>query len=142
MEGAISERRLHQVGSIIKVAYPSELAMCKAVTGLDLDESRLITLAERALNLEKAYNVREGFTREDESVSEFWFKEPIPDGLHKGKVLDRGKFEKMKDEYYEIRGWDPKTSWPKKETYERLGLNDVADSLQKLRKLPKEKLQT
>jgi len=43
----------------------------------------------------------------------------------------------MKDEYYALRGWDAETSWPIRETYERLGLKDVANSLQKLGKLPK-----
>ena len=126
----------HEVGTPAKVVYPAELAIYKAVTGIDFNESQLITFAERALTLEKAYNVREGFAREDEEVSEFWFKEPIPDGPHKGKVLDKARFEKMKDEYYALRGWDAGTSWPTRETYKRLGLSDVADSLQKLGKLP------
>ena len=121
---------------------PIELDACKAVTGIDFDESQLNTFAEKALTLEKAYNVREGFIREDEEVDKFWFKEPIPDGPHKGKVLDRAKFEKMKDEYYKLRGWDTETSWPERETYERLGLKDVANSLQKLGRLPKVKKQT
>jgi len=126
----------HEVGMPARVVYPAELAIYKAVTGLDFDESQLITFAERTLNLEKAYNVREGFAREDEQISEFWFKKPIPDGPHKGKVIDKARFEKMKDEYYTLRGWDTKTSWPIRETYERLGLRDVANSLQKLGKLP------
>jgi len=117
------------------------LTAYKAVTGIDFDEKQLITFAERALTLEKAYDVREGFTREDEEVSDFWFKEPIPDGPHKGKVLDKARFEKTKDEYYALRGWDAQTSWPTSETYKRLGLSDVADSLQKLGKLPKTKKQ-
>jgi aldehyde:ferredoxin oxidoreductase len=121
---------------------PIDFDTCKAVTGIDFDESQLNTFAEKALTLEKAYNVREGFTREDEEVDEFWFKEPIPDGPHKGKLLDRAKFEKMKDEYYKLRGWDTETSWPERKTYERLGLKDVANSLQKLGRLPKTKKQT
>jgi aldehyde:ferredoxin oxidoreductase len=132
----------HEVGAPSKVVYPAELAIYKAVTGIDFNESQLITFAEKALTLEKAYNVREGFAREDEQISEFWFKEPIPDGPHKGKVIDRARFEKMKDEYYSLRGWDAETSWPIRETYERLGLKDVANSLQKQGKLPKIKKQT
>jgi len=132
----ITERMSHEVGAPLKVVYPAELTVYKAVTGIDFDEKQLTTFAERALTLEKAYNVRDGFAREDEEVSEFWFKEPIPDGPHKGKVLDKAKFEKMKDEYYALRGWDAETSWPTRETYKRLGLSDVANSLQKLGKLP------
>jgi len=135
-------RGSHEVGTPARVVYPAELAIYKAVTGIDFNESQLITFAEKALTLEKAYNVREGFAREDEQVSEFWFKEPIPNGPHKGKAIDRARFEKMKDEYYMLRGWDTETSWPTRETYERLGLKDVANSLQKQGKLPKIKKQT
>jgi len=135
-QGGTVERQTHKVGTAKKIVWPSELEMYKAATGLDWNENELITFAERGLNLEKAYNVREGFTREDELISQFWFKEPMPDGPQKGKVLDRTKFEKMKDEYYVLRGWDAETSWPTKETYERLDLSDVADSLQKLGGLP------
>jgi len=134
--GETEGRWSHEVGAPPKLVYPAELTVYKAVTGIDFDEKQLTTFAERALTLEKAYNVREGFAREDEQISAFWFKEPIPDGPHKGKVLDRARVEKMKDEYYALRGWDAQTSWPTRETYKRLGLSDVADSLQKLGKLP------
>ena len=131
-----AERRAHKVGEPRKPVYPSELEIYRAAMGVKWDEKDLITFAERGLTLEKAYNVREGFTREDDTIEEVVFTEPIPDGPHKGKKLDKEKFEKMKDEYYTLRGWDVKTSWPTKETYERLGLGDVADTLQKLGKLP------
>jgi aldehyde:ferredoxin oxidoreductase len=38
--------------------------------------------------------------------------------------------------YYEQRGWDKQTGWPTRETYERLGLGEVADELEALGKLP------
>ncbi|GAG87761.1 unnamed protein product, partial [marine sediment metagenome] len=34
-------------------------------------------------------------------------------------MIDKARFEKMKDEYYALRGWDAKTSWPTRETYKR-----------------------
>jgi aldehyde:ferredoxin oxidoreductase len=39
-------------------------------------------------------------------------------------VLDRGKFEGMKDEYYLLRGWDPKTGAPTRKKMTELGLDD------------------
>ncbi|MDH5713525.1 MAG: hypothetical protein OEY83_06275, partial [Candidatus Bathyarchaeota archaeon] len=47
--------------------------------------------------------------------------------------------EKAKSKLYELRGWDVDTGWPTKETYERLGLKDVAKNLEKLKKIPKKK---
>ena len=37
-----------------------------------------------------------------------------------------------KDLFYEELGWDKKTGLPTRETYERLGLKDVADQLAKV----------
>jgi aldehyde:ferredoxin oxidoreductase len=48
----------------------------------------------------------------------------------KGQVLDRGEFEKMKDEYYEIRGWDVATGLQTKAKLKELGLGDIAETLQ------------
>ena len=47
----------------------------------------------------------------------------------KGKAVDRVKFEKMKDEYYELRGWDPQTGIPRIETLKKLGLGDSVRNL-------------
>jgi aldehyde:ferredoxin oxidoreductase len=41
----------------------------------------------------------------------------------KGKAVDKNEFEKMMDEYYQLRGWDSKTGLPEKETLNKLGLD-------------------
>jgi len=47
----------------------------------------------------------------------------------KGAVVDREEFEKMKDEYYQIRGWDVATGLQTRAKLEELGLPDVAREL-------------
>ena len=47
----------------------------------------------------------------------------------KGILLDRGKFNEMRAEYYELRGWDPETGLQKQKTLENLDLSDVAQDL-------------
>jgi aldehyde:ferredoxin oxidoreductase len=47
----------------------------------------------------------------------------------KWKAVDREKFEQLKDEYYQLRGWDAPTGLLKKDTLERLGLEDLIESL-------------
>ena len=49
--------------------------------------------------------------------------------------MDMEKFNKMLDEYYDLHGWDRKTSFPKKRTLVDLGLGSVADDLEKIGKL-------
>ena len=59
---------------------------------------------------------------------------PGPDGKiisRLGKTLDRGEFEKMKDEYYRLRGWDTETGFPTKAKLQELGLDDIVSDLEK-----------
>jgi aldehyde:ferredoxin oxidoreductase len=49
----------------------------------------------------------------------------------KGAVIDRERFEGMKEEYYQLRGWDPATGLQKEDTLKSLGLPDVVDDLKK-----------
>jgi aldehyde:ferredoxin oxidoreductase len=46
-----------------------------------------------------------------------------------GAVVDRDKFENMKDEYYQLRGWDVTSGLQTKTKLEELGLKDVAQNL-------------
>jgi aldehyde:ferredoxin oxidoreductase len=45
-------------------------------------------------------------------------------------VLDRQKFERMKDEFYALRGWDVATGLQTKAKLEELGLRDVIADLE------------
>ena len=106
-----------------------------AVTGIPYDEAGLYEIGERICDLERAIVVRDGRTRETDAIPDFFFKVPIPDGSQKGRKLDRKKFEKMKDEYYELRGWDIATGFPRRSTLEKLGLTEVAARMAKIKKL-------
>ena len=45
------------------------------------------------------------------------------------KVIPRDVFEKAKDEYYQLRGWDHQTGWPTAERLKELDLHDIAQKL-------------
>ena len=47
-----------------------------------------------------------------------------------GAVLDRDKFESLKDEYYSLRGWDVATGLQTRAKLEQLGLGDMVDDLE------------
>lgn len=106
-----------------------------AATGIEMDEAGLFKYGERICNLERAIVVRDGKCREKDTIPEFFFKVPIPDGPLAGRRLDRERFERMKDEYYSLRGWDVSSGLPKKSTLEKLGMGEVAEQLGKMRKL-------
>jgi aldehyde:ferredoxin oxidoreductase len=72
----------------------------------------LIDVGKRIWNLTRYFNCREGFSRKDDVLPDRLFEDPIPSGPTEGQVIDRARFEAMKDEYYEILGWDVKTGIP------------------------------
>ncbi len=114
-------------------SQPEMLArLYSAVTGFDIDEDEVLVAGERITNLERAFNIREGLTRKDDTLPQRMLKEPYPDGPAKGQVVD---LEPMIDEYYEFRGWDKDSGFPKKSKLLELELGDVADELQSMGKL-------
>jgi aldehyde:ferredoxin oxidoreductase len=51
--------------------------------------------------------------------------------IKKGAMLDRTKFEEIKREYYQLRGWDAVSGLQTKAKLEELDLRDVANVLEK-----------
>ena len=90
-------------------------------TGLKITSQDLTTMAARIRTLERLFNVRIGLNREDDTIADRMFQEPLEEGPWKGEVVDRDRFEQMKDEYYSLRGWD-REGRPTQETLRRLGL--------------------
>jgi len=84
---------------------------------------------EKVFTLLKAYTVRQGLTRKDDTWPDRFYTEPLPEGPAKGAVLSRDEIEQLLDEYYELRGWDKTRGIPTKEKLIQLGLRDIADSL-------------
>jgi len=114
--------------------YPKFL---KAATGVDLTMADLFTIADRTLNLMRAFWVREYGTAWSRSMDDppaRWFDEPVKEGPFKGATLDREKFNRMLQLYYDKRGWDGR-GIPTKSTLMKLGLGDVAQELGRYVKL-------
>ena len=103
-----------------------------ACNGTKLSEEEMLQAGERAFNIEKAFNAREGAGREKDLIPERFFKEALAGGgPSHGAVVDRGKFDLILDEYYEARGWNERTGLQKRKTLEKLGLKDIAEDLAK-----------
>jgi aldehyde:ferredoxin oxidoreductase len=96
-----------------------------AITGLNLTVSDLMIIGERANNLCRCFNAREGMTRKDDYLPLRFTEEPLPDGLSKGQCISKDVLSNMLDDYYELRGWDSKTGNPTKEKLEELDLDFV-----------------
>ena len=99
-----------------------------AVTGSVYTAENIMKAGERIINIERAFNVRQGLIREDDTLPKRFLEEPITSGVSKGEVSN---LKPMLDEYYESRGWDLKTGLPYKKTLVDLNLKDIADELAK-----------
>jgi aldehyde:ferredoxin oxidoreductase len=95
--------------------------LLNAATGIEefSDVDYILKSGERTYNIEKAFNVREGFGRKDDFLPERFIKEPVPDGPSKGQVFE---MDVLLDDYYQARGWDVETGNPTQEKLDELGL--------------------
>lgn len=108
-----------------------------AATGEELTAEELRNRGARISNLAKILNAREGFTREDDRPPEVWFRPmETPEGrielqdYYQTKTLSKEDVGKMLDDYYDERGWDPRTGLPTIERLEELGLKKYVTFLQ------------
>jgi len=111
--------------------YANLLAeLYSAATGIQIGREELMKAGERVWNLLKAANVREGFTRKDDSFSERWLEEKSQFVEYTGKVKISAEIaDKFLDDYYEERGWDVERGIPTREKLLELGLEDAAEEM-------------
>jgi len=56
-------------------------------------------------------------------------------GKDDGVMMDKSKFLKLLDKYYELRNWNKRNGWPTRAKLEELDLKEVADELEAIGKL-------
>jgi len=76
--------------------------LLSGVTGWDINEDEIMKIGERIYNLERVIMGKLGFSDKDDTLPPRLLKEPMPEGAAKGHVVD---LDKMKEEYYKLRGW-------------------------------------
>jgi aldehyde:ferredoxin oxidoreductase len=100
-----------------------------AITGRACSDKDFALLGERVFNLEKMFNLREGFTGADDWLPERFFVEALTVGPKKGAVLKKDEFKTVLETFYRARGWDPATSRPTVERRKALGLEFTLNSV-------------
>jgi aldehyde:ferredoxin oxidoreductase len=89
-------------------------------TGWMMTPEELKRVGERINNL---CNVREGWTRPDDTLSPRVLQERLPTGVATGAGLTQEELDYMVAGYYQARGWDPDGLVPRSQR-EELGLLD------------------
>jgi len=100
--------------------------MLSQATGLETSTNDIMTASERVFNLTRLYNMREGFTRKDDSVPLRCFEDQVPSGPTKGKVLNPENFNQALESFYELSGWDRETGTPLPSKLRDLALEESA----------------
>jgi len=100
--------------------------MLSAARGIDqyTDNSHLWRVGERITNLERMFNVREGFNRQDDTLPQRIRTEPLITRGAPGEGQIVRNQDEFLDRYYELRGWS-KEGVPSPQKLAELGIGDI-----------------
>ena len=97
------------------------------VTGADMTPEELSLAGEQINTVAKLINLREGLTREDDTLPWKVMNQPIPDdGPAKGAVVTQDELDLLLDDYYQARGWSIE-GVPSKAKLRELGLEEFSN---------------
>ncbi len=96
-----------------------------AITGWNTGIVEMLAVAERTLTMARLFNIRQGFTADDDKLPNRFFQ-PKTSGALANTHYSKEKLEKAKSYYYTLMGWDAKTGVPTAEKLQELGIEWAA----------------
>ena len=105
--------------------YEKFVKLYNLATGFDMTEEEMRQAGERIWTLEKAFNIREGWTEQDDYPAPRIMEDPITSGIAKGSHVTKSEFRRLHKAYFKERGWS-KSGIPTKAKLLGLGLDSVA----------------
>ncbi|NLG27795.1 MAG: hypothetical protein GX557_07765, partial [Chloroflexi bacterium] len=102
--------------------------MVNAATGWDCGEYELLQVGERAATLARLFNVREGWTVEDDHLAERSYQ-PTRNGALAEGGIDREELRESVHIFYDMMGWDRETGVPREVKLQELGIGWAAQYL-------------
>jgi len=104
--------------------YQESAEVYTMITGWDMSPGELKQAGERIHNLKKLFNIREGWSRQDDALPPRTLQEVLPTGMAAGVGLTQEELDYMISGYYQARGWNQDGSVPDSKLAE-LGLLDL-----------------
>jgi aldehyde:ferredoxin oxidoreductase len=101
--------------------------LLELVTGWDVDAGELAVTARRVVLAKRLFNLREGWTREEDWLPDRFLSESLELESGRTATLTAGRLEAMIDSYYRGRGLD-EAGVPSPETVSELSLRGLVDS--------------
>jgi aldehyde:ferredoxin oxidoreductase len=99
-------------------------SLLTGLTGWDITGKELLKIGERVVNLQRLFNMREGFSRKDDYLPKRVMETPQFGDYHNQPDCTIHDFDALLDEYYNARGWDKKSGEPTISKIEELGLSE------------------
>ena len=87
-------------------------------------------VGERVVNMMRLAALSRGFKKEDDFDVSPRLMEGPTEGPAAGAPSMGPHLKRLLEKYYDQMGWDPETGIPRKETIERLDLEDVVNRLE------------
>ena len=107
--------------------------LISSAMGIDRTEEELMRIGRQGINLEKAFNtIHANFDRKDDYPPRRYMEEAIKSGPYAGSKCDKEKWDEMLDRFYELHNWDKTTGRQTRKCLTELGMENVADQLQKV----------
>jgi aldehyde:ferredoxin oxidoreductase len=121
-------------------SYPQIIELIQAATGwTDYSLYEWMESGERALNLARLFNLREGFSAADDWLPQRSFEPPI-NGALKNQAVQADQLREAIRLYYGMMGWDPETGIPTEGKLRELGLDQYVALAQSLQQKPEQPL--
>lgn len=110
--------------------------LTSAAMGIEISKDEFMHLGQATYNLEKAFNtLHTGFNRQDDYPPRRYMEEPVDEGPYAGYKADREDWDWMLDRFYELHGWNINDGLQTRKCLNELGLEDIAEKLNKAGKL-------
>ncbi len=103
---------------LMGLKFKNYVPMVNSCLGTNYKADDLLAIGERIWNLERLFNLRAGFSSDDDVLPDRFSNEPISDGPGQGQV---SHVTEMRPKYYRLRGWNDMGE-PMPETLDALGL--------------------
>lgn len=106
--------------------YQHLASALSGITGEEFSIQDVLAIGARAQTLSRLFNLREGFTAEDDKLPQR-IMQPFTEGPLAGKAITEEDFAWSKRRYYELMGWDPESGTPTDKCLEELGIEKLLD---------------
>ena len=107
--------------------FPEWANLLNTVTGWDVDADELATTARRIVLAKRMFNLREGWTREEDWLPDRFLSEPLELTSGRTATLTASRLEAMIDSYYQGRGLEH-TGVPTPDTLSELELQSLVNT--------------